>query len=295
VTAHSLYEFIDHQVSNPRQQPVFFGETTGRIVLAHYPDRATPAKKAVPAAAKAKAKGVPKRAGTWVMLGDDFFLADTVRHGSDNKLEVRASTTSGTEAAVFASLRPGRHLGVSPLPFAVNDEAHVVRVQSVESESARGKQAWTLLLSVEGGSFGGGMEARHHMGGKTYTPEDVARLRAGRILLNDPPPRTGPSRGYGPEDTILSYVEGSGRYPVRECVVRSVFAAHGRNPDWKAFARLKAVFLLKAAGVVEHILDLTIGTVRAGRVPVSFRGRRPRGYTRSEGAPIELAGSCPLG
>ncbi len=41
VTAHSLYEFIDHQVANPRQQPVFFGETTGRIVLAHYPDHAT--------------------------------------------------------------------------------------------------------------------------------------------------------------------------------------------------------------------------------------------------------------
>src|SRR5205085_2858753 len=129
------------------------------------------------------------------------------------------------------------------------------------------------------GGFGGGIEATHHMGGKTYTPENMARLRAGRILLNDPPARTGPSRGYSPEDTILSFIEGSGRYPVKESVVRSVFATHGKNPNWKTFARLKAVFLLKAAGVVEHVLDLTLGAVRAGRVAVNFRGQQTGRYT----------------
>lgn len=205
VTAHSLYEFIDHQVANPRQQPVFFGETTGRIVLAHYPDRAAPAKKtAVAKPAKAKPKGVPKKAGTWVMLGDNFFLADSVRHGSDNKLEVKATTTSGTEAAVFAGLRPGRYAGSSSLPFAANNEAHVVRVQNVESESAGQRQVWTLSLVAEDGGFGSGTEMTYKIGDKTYTPDDMARLRAGRILLNDPPPRTGPSRGFGSEDSILS-------------------------------------------------------------------------------------------
>src|SRR5205085_1953155 len=117
--------FIDHQVANPRQQPVFFGETTGRIVLAHYPERSStpPKKTTVSKAAKPKAKNAPKKAGTWVMLGDNFFLADAVRHGSDNKLELKLTTTSGSEAAFFSSLRPGLYGGGQSLPFAVNNEA----------------------------------------------------------------------------------------------------------------------------------------------------------------------------
>jgi hypothetical protein len=297
VTAHSLYEFIDHQVANSRQQPVFFGETTGRIVLAHYPERAAPTKKTpMTKPAKAKAKGASKKAGTWVMLGDNFFLADAVRHGSDNKLEVKATTTSGVEAAVFAGLRPGRYGGASSLPFAVNNEAHVVRVQTVETESARERQVWTLTLSGEDGGFGGGTtEVTYTIGDKRYTPDDIARLQAGCIVLNDPAPRSGPSRSFSAEGSILSYIEGSGRYPVRECAIRSVFASHAKNPNWKTFARLKAVFLLKAAGVVEHVLDLTVGGVRGGQVAVKFLGRRPVRPGYGEATTIELNGSCPLG
>jgi uncharacterized caspase-like protein len=296
VTAHSLYEFIDHQVASTRQQPVFFGETTGRIVLAHYPERsATPAKKTPTSkSAKPKAKAAPRKAGTWVMLGDNFFLADTVRHGSDNKVEVKATTTGGGDAAVFAGMRPGRHGGGSSLPFAVNNDAHLVRVQSVESESAGERQVWTVTLAVEDRGSSGGSEVTYNVGGKPYTPDAIARLRAGRILLNDPAPRTGPSRGFSAEDSILSYVEGSGRYPVRKCAVRSLHASHGKNPNWKTFARLKAVFLLKAAEVVEHVLDLTIGAVRSGQVAVKFRGRRPQRPGYGEATTLEINGSCPL-
>jgi uncharacterized caspase-like protein len=295
VTAHSLYEFIDHQVANPKQQPVFFVETTGRIVLAHYPERAavpgTKASSAKPV--KAKAKVAPKKAGTWVMIGDNFFVADTVRHGSDNKLEVKATTTSGSEAAVFAGLRPNRYGGSSSLPFAVNNEAHLVRVQAVESEAAGNREVWTLTLTAEDSGFGGGTEVTYNTGGKAHTPDDMARLRAGRILLNNPAPRSGPSRGFSSEDTILSWLEGSGRYPVKECVVRAAFGSHGTSANWKTVARLKAVFLLKAAGVVEHVLDLTLGAVRGGRVAVKFRGQRP---ARHGAAPvvIELNDTCPL-
>ena len=298
VTAHSLYEFIDHQVANPKQQPVFFGETTGRIVLAYYPKRAAaPAKKTPlkkPAKSKAKA-ATTKKAGTLVMLGDDYFLADNVRHASDGKLEVRATTTTGSEESVFARLRPGRYGGGASLPFAANNEAHVVRVRNVESESSGKKQTWTLTLAVEDSGFDGGTEMTYNVGGKTYTPDDMARQRAGRILLNDPAPNTGPGRGFGSGDSILGWVEGSGRYPVKECVVRNVFKSHGANPNWKTVARLKAVFLLKAAGVVEHVLDLTIGTPRAGRAAIKFRGQRAAPYTGSPATTIEVNGSCPLG
>jgi hypothetical protein len=76
---------------------------------------------------------------------------------------------------------------------------------------------------------------------------------------------------------------------------RQVYSSHGTNPNWKTIARLMAVFLLKAAGVVEHVFDLTIGAVKAGRVAVKFRGQRKPRYTGSAAEMIEVSGVCPLG
>jgi len=290
VTATSLYEFIVREVKHPAQQPVFFGEMSGLIVLTHFPERASAPEAQKGKATPVKAKASPKASGTWVMLGDHFFQADAVRHRADSTVEIKATTRSGEDAATFAALR-SPHLGGGPeLPFAVNNDAHVVRVKSVESEATRSRQVWTLEVSVEGNRFDGGMmDVTYSMGGKTHTPDDIARLRAGRILLNLPAPRTGPGRGCTAEDSLLGIIDSSGRYPLRECVIRSIFGSHGKNLNWKSFARLKALFLLKATGTVEHILDLTVGPVRSGTVDVTFRGRRRAGST------IEVCGSCLLG
>ena len=63
VTAASLYDFIDHQVASPDQQPVFFGEMTGRIVLMHSDKRTT----GKPSISPAKATSVsPKKSSSKV-------------------------------------------------------------------------------------------------------------------------------------------------------------------------------------------------------------------------------------
>ena len=81
---------------------------------------------------------------------------------------------------------------------------------------------------------------------------------------------------------------------MRSCPIRSVYAEYGRNPNWKHYARLQAVYLLKASGTVDHILELTLGAVRAGRLPVRFRGRRSR-MGSEKSTVIEINGVCPLG
>jgi len=296
VTALSLYEFIDHQVANLRQQPVFFGQTTGRIVLAHYPERASAPVKQVKSSRPTKPAriGVRNKAGTWVMLGEHFLLADTVRHGSQNKIEIKATTTKGEDAAVFADMRPGRYGANSAIPFAVNNEAHVVRVQAVESETVSGKQVWTIHMDVEEDHFGNTMEGTYSVGSNTYSPDDIARLRASRMLLNDPAPVSESKRGYSSADFLMSHIEGSGKYPVKTCLVRDVFAKHGKDLNWKHFARLKCVFMLRASGAVEQILELALGTVRSGQVAVSLKARRSGRYTGMEPTTIELKGNCPL-
>jgi hypothetical protein len=59
-------------------------------------------------------------------------------------------------------------------------------------------------------------------------------------------------------------------------------------------ARLQATFLLKATGTIDHVLALTIGPVRKGKVAVAFRGRRPPRYTGQEPVQIEVSGTCPV-
>ena len=69
VTASSLYDFIDHQIVRPDQQPVFFGEMAGRIVLMHYASRTTKApKQSVKKKATVAKASSPKFKGTWIML-----------------------------------------------------------------------------------------------------------------------------------------------------------------------------------------------------------------------------------
>jgi hypothetical protein len=151
---------------------------------------------------------------------------------------------------------------------------------------------WTLIFDANDGRFGNGIEFDYVSNGKKYTAVDIARLRASRILLNDPEPRQ--HRSWNAEDSLISWIEGSGRYPVKECVVKSAFGSHATDPNWRTFARLKSVFVLKAAGVVDHVLELSIGAVRNGRVTVKFQGQRQGKYAGSSPELIEVTGTCPL-
>jgi hypothetical protein len=124
-------------------------------------------------------------------------------------------------------------------------------------------------------------------------PDEIARMRAGRILLNDPPPRTG--RGFG-QDTLLedSVAGGTDKYQAKECVIQEVFRRHGKTAEWKEMARLKAVFMLKMTGTVEHVIELVLGTVRGNKVKVSFKGRRAQRYSNRDPETIQITGDCEL-
>jgi hypothetical protein len=125
-------------------------------------------------------------------------------------------------------------------------------------------------------------------------PDEIARRRVGRILVNDPPPVEN-RRAFSADSLAEGFVTGTGEYAINECVVRSIFRQHGRSADWKVFARLKSVFLLKITGTVEHVLELAIGAVKGGKVAITFRGRRGQRYSNVPPATIEISGSCPLG
>lgn len=291
VTASSLYDFIDHQIVRPDQQPVFFGEMAGRIVLMHYASRMpkvaepkTPKKTATPKPSSSRVKG------TWIMLGENFFVAERVRNQADGTISVELTPRSGEEEAHIAALRPGAYGNRRELGLAVNNDAYEVMVENVVSEHVGAHQKWTLTLKTQEQQSGFMTEMTFNGVG----PDEIAAQRAGRILLNDPPPKK-KSRGYSDDSFMEGAITGSsGKHQVDGCVVQKVYRTHGDSPSWKEMARLKAVFLLKMSNTVEHVIDLKIGAVRGNKVKVTFKGRRPRRYSNEEPITLALEGVCDL-
>ena len=226
------------------------------------------------------------------MLGDNFLIAERVRKHSDGSIELIVTPQTGEHEAAIAALRPTQYGGCRDLSFAANNDACQVRVEQVVDETAGGKQVWTLKLGAVERQPGFANEVNVQGIG----PDEIARRRVGRILLNDPPPWTpARSRGYDEGSFIESFVSGTmTEFEIKECVVRSMYREYGQTSSWKEFARLKSIFLMKMTGTIEHILELKIGTVRGGSVSVSFRGKRPQHYSNVPPETIELTGKCPL-
>lgn len=297
VTANSLFDFIDREVGSHRQRPMYFGKLTGRIVLMHYQRGTTK-----PPPTKAPAKKTPGKrikattgvtANSLVMLDRSYFPARSIQQGEDGAFTVKIAPATAEEEADLEALRSHRHHDA--VPFAARNDAHLVRVKGCERDLSGKRAIWTLTLAPEDRGFGGsGMDMTYNVEGKEYKPEDVARMRAGRLLLNDPPPESTDHRHYGRGSLLEGAVAGSGKYQVRECLIQALHSRHGKKPSWREMARLQAIFLLKATGTVDHVLALTIGPVRADKVAVKFRGRRSPRYAGQEPVQIEVAGNCPV-
>ena len=290
VTVSSLYDFIDREVGSHRQRPEFFGHLQGRIVLMHYGSRARPQ--------STKKQSRPKESTertTWGLLDRFFVPADLVRTNADGTITIQVTPQDGEQEANVARLCPAGHGGGASIAFAYHNDAAQVRVQRAESEAAGARRTWTLTLRPDNEGFGGsGSESALNENGQNYSVDDIAALRARRILLNELPPPTG-RQTFGSYSLLESFITGSmGRFSVKDCPIRTIYATHGKRKEWKEYARLLAVYYLKASGTVEHVIELKIGTVRAGKAAVEFRGRRRQCYSNVEPTVIEVKGQCSL-
>ncbi|TWT80642.1 Caspase domain protein [Planctomycetes bacterium CA13] len=293
VTAGSLYDFIDQCVTHPSQQPMFFGEQTGRIVLMnHGPRKAASGASSKPSKASKSSKKNPtavRAKGTWVMLGEDFHLASKVRSHSDGSIDLTLTPHSPESEARIVSLKPRGFSHRGKIRYAADKDACDVEVLEVVNEIERGKPCYTVRLKSGEQTTNQMME----MSVQGLSPDEIAQRRIGRLLFNDPPSTS--SSGYGEEQFIENAISGSfSDVKIDGSVIQEIYRLHGESSDWRSFARLKAISMMKASCAIEHVLELTIGPVRASRVKVSFRGVRPQRYANQEPTSIRLDGYCRL-
>lgn len=165
----------------------------------------------------------------------------------------------------------------------------------MEATTEGERQLWTLTLAPDDQHGGSLTEMACQSQGKTYTPDEIAKLRGGRILLNNPPPIQ--DRGDWSQDFVLeSLIRGSNKpVSVDRCVVQTMWKELKDKPTlFLHLARLVAVFQLKTSNVVAEILHLSLGPISEGKLHVQFKGRRRPMYSNVDPKVIEIEGDCPL-
>lgn len=190
------------------------------------------------------------------------------------------------ESAFLVELRDGWSKQV----FVVYDlNAFSGRIQSLSQRRSGNKDSWTLLAIPE--------EPAHQMemAFDNMSADEIAELRARRILLDEKLPKSG--RHSDLNDSMLDvFVRGS---HVSIEVPRSPLPALYRDlrKDCDLFlaaARLVSVLWLRMSGTIEHVFELDLRFQDDAALAVRFEGQRRREYRNVEPTIMRVEGSCPL-
>jgi hypothetical protein len=123
-------------------------------------------------------------------------------------------------------------------------------------------------------------------GGRSLRADDIATMRATRILFNDPPESK--QHSY---DSVEMFIKGGvrGALEITESPIPGLLEnrPRGERATWEA-VRLALIVHLRMSGTVEHVEKLRL-TVRGGRlVKIEFRGRRAKPYVNADGFVIDV-------
>ena len=168
------------------------------------------------------------------------------------------------------------------------------RVTALTHTRTEGADRFNLVLAPEPDP-GSSME----MGTTGYSADDIAVLRARRILLDEAiNTRAGGLEGPRAEDSMLdTLIRGlNGPRPVERSPLPPLRRQLQGTPraQFPAAARLTAVLWLRLTGTVEHILELDIRLKGTSTLSVRFHGRRRREYSNREPVDIRVEGHCAL-
>lgn len=237
----------------------------------------------------------------WILLQGHFFQADNVRQHSDSTRTLQISSENAQDDATLQSLCPDRWRHSQLITFAYRNNGFLVKIEGGEVESRHNSYVWTFTLKPVNIQYGGSISECSYQGrDRTYSANDIAELRGRRLLLNDPLQLV--TDAWLCESALIdrqmfeSLIQGIDTpVKVENCVLLSLYLVYRDRPElFLKLARLVAIFSLKAGGVVEQVLELSLGPIDKVRVHVRFQGKRRKLCVNHEPAVIEIEGDCHL-
>lgn len=244
----------------------------------------------VPATQNSTSRGTVQNSGSWIMLGDHFHQSKSVRENGET-ITIVIEVDTPEEEAVLRGLKSAQFRG--PLQFAHGNNSCFANVRESSSVSTSASQTWTLELRAEPYTSSRGFE----VGFENLSANDLAKLRAERLLLNHHP--TAREEKGGPLDVVSIFKDSmiagtSGGVRVERCVFLELQPTYGTHDSFLEFARLRAVFLIQNSGIANEIHELAFSGISEDEIQVKFRGLRAKQYTNVPPEPIAVEGICPL-
>lgn len=244
---------------------------------------------------RAETERIVSDSGMWLLLGNSFLLASNVSR-SGISIEIEVPVQHASDDASLTALSASR----SPQPYAHGNDAAMVSIQDARRTSSDQGAAWALKLKV---STAFGTDFMSETGTTGYSADDIANLRARRILLGEAS-RSVPIGEHGfpvdqlaADNLMLNMLVTGISTPVkveRAALVELAEKVDPSTPGFLQVGRLSAVYYLLGSNTVGSILDLTFRFVRPREVHVSFHGRRPKFYSNMEPPVINVEGVCKL-
>ncbi len=220
-----------------------------------------------------------------------YQLIPSARIESDTVTRLNLTPVNTHQIAFLSSLKDSFDKSVA-VAFGLN--ALETRIENASQLREAGREVWTITLQPENESHDNGLFAFSMNG---WSADDIAELRARRILLNE---QVGGARFSAMDrlnaGLIEHYVQGENRYiGEARSPFPELYAELGNDlPYFLASARLFAVLYLRLTGTVRHVLKLDLAMRDGAKLAVRFEGQRPKYYSNVEPRVIKVKGSCPL-
>ncbi len=232
--------------------------------------------------------------------GRHYFIPFQRMHWNSTGISLTLCPTSSEQVAFLCSLRKGQH---DVLAFAHQEDAAWVKPQEIAQISTEGETVWEVILKEDttGKAFKHRTEKANF---EHLTPDQIARMRAKRFLLDEKLETTNP---FLTQITVFDQMlletairgELSSQYGNRLQALTSpipeLYQHFKKTPKrFKKFARLISVLYLKLSNTVEDILQLDVELLSSTELKVKFKGRRTQLDVNKEPAVLEFEGNCPL-
>jgi hypothetical protein len=220
-----------------------------------------------------------------------YHLIPSARIESDTVTRLHLTPVNPHQIAFLSSLKDSFDKSVA-VAFGLN--ALEARIENASQLREAGREVWTVTLQPEKEGHDNGI-FEFSMNG--WSADDIAELRARRILLNE---QVGGARFSAMDRLNAGLIEhnvrgenryvGEARSPFPE-----LYTELGNDlPYFLASARLFAVLYLRLTGTVRHVLKLDLALRDVANLDVRFEGQRPQVYANKEPRVIKVKGSCPL-
>lgn len=225
---------------------------------------------------------------------EDILLVEAQRIKVEDNIKMSLLPANPKEASLIAKLRS---VGNNQIIVAFGTTAYFAHVNRVYQVVMNKHEVWNIELQPVKNKYGsstGSFELAYN----GYSADDIAELRARRILLNEEllPYLSSGNMDSNLNDTLLEVlIQGNNPIKVITSPLPLLYAQAKHNiPEFLVAARLYTVMWLILSGTIERIYQLDLQMEEAAKLTVKFEGQRTRQYINITPPIIRVEGVCNL-